>query len=244
MPRKNKFLLRYLHLGTALLITLSAVNVWTMPSAAARVVFKPPGDRAPKTSAGGASRDISTCGINGSNPVEQNVTPLLPASNIGLTLAEHPTIFIYVPDTSAKVVFFSVQDANNNNIYQNYFDLPQESGIFQLKLPASSPGLKADQKYRWSVAMICTPNLEPDSPFVSGWIHRVSFANNLNNSLSLPVSLDSVIKLAASGLWYDTLSVLAELRKNQPNNQVFATSWQDLLNSVNLNAIANAPVIN
>jgi Domain of Unknown Function (DUF928) len=245
MPTKNKFLFRYLQLGTALLITLSAISILTMPSTAAgRVVFKPPGDRAPRTSAGGASREPSSCGIIRNNPVEENVTPLLPASNIGLTLAEHPTIFIYVPETRAKVVFFSVQDANDNNIYQDYFDLPDKHGIIQFKLPIASPGLKIDQKYRWSLAMICTQNLEPDSPFVSGWIHRVSSRNTLNNSLDFSVSLDSVIKLAASGLWYDTLSTLAELRRTQPNNQILATSWQDLLNSVGLNAIADEPVIN
>jgi len=242
MPTKNKFLLRYLQLGTALLITLSALSIWTMPSSAARVVFKPPGDRAPKTSAGGASRNDSTCGIASNKPPGENVTPLLPESDIGLTLAEHPTIFIYVPETSAKTVFFSVQDANSNNIYQDYLKLPQKAGIVQVKLPISSPGLKADQKYKWSLAMICTPSLEPDSPFVSGWINRVSFANTLNNTQNL--TLDSVIKLAASGLWYDTLSTLAELRRAQPNNQILTTSWQDLLNSVGLNAIADEPVIN
>ncbi|NJL61373.1 MAG: DUF928 domain-containing protein [Methylacidiphilales bacterium] len=238
----NKFLFRYLQLGTALLITLSAMNVWTMPSTAARVVFKPPGDRAPKTSAGGASRDVSTCGIaNDNSAVEQNVTPLLPKSNIGLTLAEHPTIFVYIPETNAKTVFFSIQDINDNNIYQNYFNLPHKSGIMQVDMPMFSPGLKVNQKYKWSLAMICTPYLEPDSPFVSGWIQRVNYRNNSQN---LAVTLDSAIKLAASGLWYDTLSMLAELRRTQPNNQAFATSWQDLLKSVDLNAIANKPVIN
>jgi Domain of Unknown Function (DUF928) len=244
MPTKNKFLFRYLQLGTALLITLSPIYLWTMPSTAARVVFKPPGDRAPRTSAGGASRDTSACGIIRSKPVEENVTPLLPESNIGLTLAEHPTIFIYVPETRAKVAFISVQDTSDNNIYQDYLDLPEKSGIVQIKLPTVSPGLKIDQKYRWSLAMICTQALEPDSPFVSGWIHRVSVGNTLNNSQNSTVGLDSVIELAASGLWYDTLSTLAELRRSQPNNQILATSWQDLLNSVGLSAIANKPVIN
>jgi hypothetical protein len=242
MPTKNKFLLRYLQLGTALLITLSVLGVWAMPSSAARVVFKPPGDRAPKTSAGGASRNDSTCGIASDKPPGENVTPLLPKSDIGLTLAEHPTIFIYVPETNAKAVFFSIKDVNNNNIYQDYLALPHKSGIIQVKLPISSPGLKADQRYKWSLAMICTSSLEPDSPFVSGWIHRVNIGNTLNNTKNL--TLDSVIKLAASGLWYDTLSALAELRRAQPNNQILTTSWQDLLNSVGLNAIADEPVIN
>jgi hypothetical protein len=245
MPTKNKFLFRYLQLGTALLITLSTINLLTMPSTAARVVFKPPGDRAPRTSAGGASRDVSTCGVANTNKAfQQNVTPLLPTSNIGLTLAEHPTIFVYIPETNAKSLFFSVQDANDNNIYQNSLQLPDKAGIIQIDLPSSLPGLKADQKYKWSLAMVCTQDLEPDSPFVSGWIHRVSFRNNLKNSQNMAVTLDSAIKFAASGLWYDALSTLAELRRSQPNNQTVAASWQDLLNSVGLNAIANEPVIN
>ncbi|MEA5570041.1 DUF928 domain-containing protein [Calothrix sp. UHCC 0171] len=238
---KNKFSFTYLHLATALSITLYSVYIWAIPSLAARVVFKPPGDRMPRTSAGGASRTGPTCGINSSNSSQENVTPILPRSNIGLTVAEHPTIFIYIPKTKAKTAFFSLEDANEKNIYQGRFDLPQQAGIMQIKLPSSIPELKTEQKYKWSLAMICTADLEPDSPFISGWIRRVSVNHNSRN---LQANLDSVANLAASGLWYDVLSTLAQLRHSQPNNPALVTTWQDLLNSVGLNAIANEPLIN
>ncbi|BAZ41209.1 hypothetical protein NIES4101_71710 [Calothrix sp. NIES-4101] len=237
---KNKFAFRYLHLGTALSIILCSFYIWTIPSLATRVVFKPPGDRVPRTSAGGASRG-PTCEINSSNSSQENVTPILPRSNIGLTVAEHPTIFIYIPKTKAKTAFFSFEDANGNNIYQGHFNLPQQTGIMQIKLPSSVPQLKAEQKYKWSLAMICTADLEPDSPFISGWIRRVSVSHN---SQTLHTNLDSVANLAASSLWYDAISTLAQLRQSQPNNPALVTVWQDLLNSVGLNAIANEPLIN
>lgn len=237
MLKTNKSLFGYLILRANLLIILSGIVICSIPAIAAKVTFRPPGDRAPKTSSGAASRNVSACGLT--NLTGAAVTPLLPTTNIGLTKVERPTIFVYVPQTNAKSIF-SIEDEDSNHVYQSSVSLPQESGVVSLKLPDSAPELKVGKNYKWSLVMICTTDLEPDSPFVSGWVRRVK-APILKDS---DPTIESVSLLAQTGIWYDTLSTLAQLRRNQPNNYAASASWQELLESVGLNAIANKPLIN
>jgi Domain of Unknown Function (DUF928) len=237
----------YLRVLRAALVTLIAIPLLSLPSMAGRITFKPPGEPAPKDTAGGASRDSSagTAACSSARTgIGKPVTVVLPkTTNIGFTLTEHPTVFVYIPQTNARKAFFSVQDQDNNNVYQTDINLPSQSGVMQLKLPPNAPGLKTNKNYKWSLVMICTADLEPDSPFVSGWIRRVEYKTNIRNN-NKTITLDSVSKLAEKGIWYDTLANLAQLRMNQPNNQLLAASWQELLDSVGLNAIANEPLVN
>ncbi len=237
MLKTKKSLFEYWFLGVTLLIVLSSITSWSTPGIAAKVTFKPPGDRAPKTSSGAASRDVSACIAN---QIGMAVTPLLPTTNIGLTIAERPTVFVYLPQTNAKKAFFSIQDEASNHIYQSNVSLPQKPGVMEVKLPESAPELKIGKNYKWSLVIICTADLEPDSPFVSGWVRRVK-AHPVNSQTA---TLESASLLAQTGIWYDTLSTLAQLRRNQPNNQAASASWQELLKSVGLNAIASKPLIN
>ncbi|BAZ12613.1 hypothetical protein NIES4071_44450 [Calothrix sp. NIES-4071] len=246
MPKSNKHSFTYLRVLLATLVTLIAIPLLSLPSMAGRVTFRPPSDPAPKSSSGGASRDgslgVAACSSARSG-IGQSVTPVLPTTNIGFTLTEHPTVFVYVPASNARKAFFSIQDEDNNHVYQADINLPKQPGVMQVKLPTSAPGLKTNKNYKWSLVMICTADLEPDSPFVSGWIRRVEYKTNIRNNQNKNITLDSVSELAETGIWYDTLATLAQLRLSQPNNQVLATSWANLLSSVGLNAIANEPLV-
>jgi hypothetical protein len=236
MLKTNKPLFRYQLLGLASLIILLSIPIWSTPGSA-KLTFRPPGDRAPKTWSGAASRNASTCGF--SEGADASVTPLLPTTNIGLTTKEHPTIFVYVPQMNAKKAFFSIQDEDSNHVYQSNVNLPQEPGVMEIQLTTEAPKLKIGKNYKWSLVIICTADLEPDSPFVSGWVRRVD-SGTANNS----ATLESASVIAQTGIWYDTLSTLATVRRNQPNNQAASASWQELLQSVGLNALANEPLIN
>lgn len=209
----------------------------------AGVTFKPPGAQAPKRSSGGASRDGSKCSTT-KNRQGRLITPLLPTTNIGLTLVERPTIFVYVPETTAKKAFFSLQDEDTNHHYQTTLYLQELSGVVEVKLPNSAPALKTGKNYKWSLVMICTEDLEPDSPSVSGWIRRIEPNRSLAGQQNLTSQLKSVSQLAEAGIWYDALSTLAQLRRSQPNNQAYSADWQQLLKLVGLEAIATEPLIN
>ncbi len=45
-----------------------------------------------------------------------------------------------------------------------------------------------------------------------------------------------------SGYWFEAVSNLAELKLSQPGNSEVNTAWKDLLSSVGLSGIAQAPL--
>lgn len=241
MPKINKYRFRYVLLGIFLLVALSVPSLWITPGMAV-VTFKPPGAQAPGRSSGGASRDGSNCGF--ANVASAGaVTPLMPKTNIGFTVVERPTIFVYVPKTSAKKAYFSLQDQDTNLHYQTTIKLPNNQGVVEIKLPNSADALSYNKNYKWSLAMVCSEDLEPDSPWVSGWIRRVEPNRSLAKYQST-ASLELVSLLAVEGIWYDSLSTLAQLRRAQPDNQALTTSWQQLLKAVGLEEIATAQLVN
>lgn len=46
-----------------------------------------------------------------------------------------------------------------------------------------------------------------------------------------------------AGIWQETLTTLAQLRRANPNDSAVAAEWEDLLKEVGLGAIAKEPLI-
>ncbi|BAY29302.1 hypothetical protein NIES2107_11430 [Nostoc carneum NIES-2107] len=75
---------------------------------------------------------------------------------------------------------------------------------------------------------------------VNGWIQRVKLSNNLP-----PQQLaerDQVIFYAENGIWYDAITLLAQMRRRQPQTQILLTDWQTLLGDIGLQEFANKPI--
>jgi hypothetical protein len=244
MQKQHNSMFKHCPLASALLMSLVFIPIGVTPSSA-QVTFKPPRILAPRDSIGGASRDGKNCLSAQTASEKAAVTPVLPSnSRIGLTLKEHPTILVYIPQTTAKKALFSLQDEQSKNHYQTAINLPKKPGVVAIKVPESLPAIKTGKKYQWSLAMICSAQLEPDSPLVTGWIERIQPPVSLKNHRHSSPSLEVVSHLAHNGVWYDTASELARLKKAQPHNSTVKVSWQQLLHSVGLSAIANEPLIN
>src|SRR4028119_1456318 len=81
------------------------------------VNFKAPDVTAPSSRQGGTHRGSKLC------PAGLSITPLVPPTNIGLTLTESPTIFVYVPRTSAKVEFTVLNEREEEVVYEKTFKL-------------------------------------------------------------------------------------------------------------------------
>lgn len=208
----------------------------------AGVTFEPPRDGKPDDTAEGASRgdgcpqEVIALG--------RCVTPLVPATKNRLTVAEHPTFFVYVPQTSAKKIFFGLIDENNNFHYQQKIPISSKEGILSFKLPEDAPPLEIDKNYRWTFILIGEQGLRPDSPGVRGEIRRVKPTSELMSQLQNQSLLERAALYGKNGLWYDTLASLAEARRAQPGNATLASTWQELLKSAGLQEIATKPLLN
>jgi hypothetical protein len=209
---------------------------------AADVTFEPPGSGKPDDTAGGASRGggcpqevISVGGC---------VIPLMPGNKEGLTTTGRPTFFIYLPENSAKQVFFSLVDENNKNHYQTKISLSGKSGIVQFTLPENAPALEVGKNYRWAFVVIGEQGLRPDSPAVQGRIRRIQPDSALQNQLQNVTAIERAALYGKNGIWHETLASLAEARKLQPNDAKLIGEWERLLKSVGLEAIASQPLLN
>lgn len=209
-----------------------------------RVVFTPPAGVRQATTVGGASRSLGKCPKD-VNVNEPYLTALLPNTRVGLTEKTHPTIFVYIPSTTADKGFFSIKDKEENTLYQTTINLEEKDkgGILGLKLPSNVPSLEDGKQYIWSFGLICEAQLLPDSPMIRGEIKKITSTDDGNSLTETTNSLDIVTQKAEAGIWYDTLSDLAIIQKKDKNNQNSQEIWQTFLDSQGLNSLNSKPLL-
>lgn len=202
----------------------------------------------PKRGLPGRREGGGTRGCIQSNP--SRVIALLPDTNLGLTTAAYPRFFWYVPKTTARQAEFALYDVdesqvNRTLIYKTTFRITGTPGVASLTLPnnATIPPLVVNQDYRWSLTLICNPSNDKANLNINGWVQRVAPSSELTNQLAKADPRNRVALYAQNGLWFDTLTTLAELRCARPKDASLATGWSSLLKQVNLSAIADQPLI-
>jgi Domain of Unknown Function (DUF928) len=210
-------------------------------STIARVTFDPPGEGKPDETAGGASRS-GGC-LQAVTNIGGCIVPLIPATKGGLTTTERPTFLVYVADSAAKELFFSLRDDSDNRIYQAKIPLNGQTGIVSVQLPDNAPALEVGKTYQWAFIMVGEQGLRPDSPGVRGEVRRVELNSDLKSELEQGKPLERAELYGKNGIWFDTIATLAQARREQPNDTTLVANWQDLLKSVGLEAIATEPLL-
>ena len=210
----------------------TAMNTQGLPG---QVNFVPPiDDGAPEHTAGAATR--------GRCPGEESyATAVTRTSQYGLTASNRPSIFLHIPQSTVQEVFFSLKDEDNNHLYQTRFSIPSTSGIVRFDLPDTAPELNPDMEYKWSFVLLCNNNnrLRPDSPRLEGWMQYKNDPDLIDQVANLSL-LDQARILGERGIWFDTLTALAELRQSEPMEP---TTWAAFLESTGLTELAAEPLV-
>ena len=218
------------------------------------VRFTAPGDNSPSetTSAGTRNVHFEASGEDSPKPTILGSSdkdelslfiPLLPPTKLGRTVAGHPTFFVYVPQGTPKQIFFSLQSTDRKHHYQTTFDISGKQGIISFTLPADAPELEVGKDYLWFFATIEPGQiLQPGNYGINGWIKRVPppAIASLKEKLT---PLEVATLYAESGIWYDTLALLASARRSQPENQTLVSEWKALLQQVGLENLAAIPLV-
>jgi hypothetical protein len=206
-----------------------------------KITFEPPGDDKPADTAGGASRGMSCM----STQIAANcVTALMPASQSGLTLAERPTFYIYIPEGSSKQVLFSLTDSDGNYQYQTKFPITQTGGIISFKLPDDAKPLEVGKSYQWMFIVAGSQGLQPDSPGVVGKIQRIAATAELNNQLqNAKTPTERAAVYGKAGIWFDMMMTLAEQKRLSPSDPTVINTWDKLLTTEGVDAtVASKPL--
>jgi len=200
-----------------------------------RVLFKPPPEeKKPDQTRGAGSRNDGQCmndatltNLANFSSNQTSMIPVVPSSDLGLTLAARPKFWIYLPETSAEQVVLSIREEGINHHSQTFVPIQGQSGIMSLQPPADAPPLEVGKAYQWAVVLVCGGRPSPNDPAIASWVRRVS--------LSEPSNQGSALAQAAwygeQGIWYDALAALAEAKRSQPNHQELTEIWTDFLES-------------
>ncbi|NEO98261.1 MAG: DUF928 domain-containing protein [Symploca sp. SIO2E9] len=210
------------------------------------ILFNPPqDDKKPDKTTGAGSRDDRQCPQDTQNDAAQTGSPqpplqaLVPPDNYGVTFSEHPTFWVYIPETSATQIVLSLKEEGIKPHWQVFLPITGVSGIFGFKLGEESQPLEIGKNYQWAVVMVCGDQPGPNDPVTTAWVRRVLRSQQLDDSLNW---LEQAVWYGKQGIWYDALTALAQARQLQPNNSKLMRDWAEFLSSVELKAIATEPL--
>lgn len=208
---------------------------------------------APGNRKGGGTRDGYICSAL---DINENLMALVPAvepeptiSHVwGLTLEASPTLWFYVPyqPKDIKGGELEIWDETHSDprkyqqIYQGKFTVTNTPGAIALTLP-STVKLEPGKNYHWYLTLNMNCDRVAQAVNVNGWIQRVKFNNHL--SLQQLGDRDRLIFYAENGIWFDAITLLAQMRRRQPETQIWLTDWQTLLGDIGLEEFANKPIV-
>ncbi|OIP70448.1 MAG: hypothetical protein AUK43_09475 [Oscillatoriales cyanobacterium CG2_30_40_61] len=220
--------------------TKSGVAQHPLSAQEVAVEFQPPDQDESTTEDRQGSSSRTNCPA-----VSQPLTALIPENNIGLTLSGYPTFMIYVPysSTPPREVEFVLLDEEDNQIFKQKMPLTGTPGIVKFKLPQSAPMLEVGKQYRWQFFYQCNPRLRAEDDMVEGAIARINPNETLIRQLEKATTpLEQIQVYAQNGLWYETVTLLAVLRQEKPQDPKILQEWKELLNSIGLESLANEPL--
>ena len=190
--------------------------------------FDPPGDDKPKDTGAGGSRDGLRC-----NPDEQPIRALMPPGNFGLTTKAQPTIYLHLPQTSAKQVVIAIQNEAGKNYQRAFLPIETNNNVASFSLSKNTINLELGRNYQWKVSVICGEHLKPGDPTFSGWIQRVE-PTAIQKQLSDRTIEEQIQYFGEHGYWYDLLDAISLYTKRYPlerqrSANALQDNWQQIL---------------
>jgi Domain of Unknown Function (DUF928) len=236
MHRQNQLGLGTLAITFCVQILMIVVSVVE----AQAITFPPTQPRgAPARTVGGGQRGSSSSCANSS----LSLTALTPNNNVVTTVTANPTLFWYVPKTEAKSAEFVVLDSSWNEVYKTNVEIKGIPGIVKLKIP-TNVALETGRKYLWKFSLICDPENQSEERFVAGYIERTELNVEAKKAIATTTEpLKKVEVYANAMIWQETLSMLAQLVSEHPNDPGVTNAWRDVLASVELESIASQPLV-
>ena len=174
-----------------------------------------------------------------------SLTALVPKNKIGRTVSDYPTLFFYLPQTEAELAEFILEDESGNQIYQQDLTIKNLSGVIGVSIPADKnvPPLEVGKKYTWKFTVVCDADDRSSDQMESGVVRRVELSAEILRQLENADPRQKTFIYAENGIWQDALSNLAAARRANPNDPVFTSDWESLLDSVTLGEIPKEPIV-
>lgn len=192
--------------------------------------------------------------------VDTPLTALVPISKTstgnqvvwGLTSAEYPTFWFYVPypltDQLPGEFRLTEQDEKGNPVYKHIRVTGTAPGVVGVRLPSTEASLKIGKLYTYNFVVLCDPNDSSKNIFVKASVERRAPSASLASQLSTATKREKAVLYAKEGFWYESLTTLGELRQANPNDPGLMADWGILLDATlleasDLNKIKQEPIV-
>jgi hypothetical protein len=190
----------------------------------------PPPRRNPGSSAAGGRRNSSACPQDTvAQPTYPPLTALSPITQPGFTLVARPTFLVYVPPTGVETAEFSLRTPAGQGIYRTTIALTNTPDIISLTLPEQAAPLEVGERYIWSFAIICDPNNRVADQFVTGMVQRTELDPARLSQIEQAPVRTRIALYQEDNIWYESLALLFELKRSQPDDPDIDTAWQEFL---------------
>jgi hypothetical protein len=163
---------------------------------------------------------------------DKRLSALVPKkADESLTTADNPVFWFYIPDAFEDIysIEFSLHDLNDTTtLYRASLQVTKTPAVIGIPLPLSpNYSLKLNESYRWKLIVNCTAQAKPEDVIaLEGLVTRVQRSPNL-----------------LGVIWYDELTNRAKQYLLEPQNPVVRKTWAELLKSVGLEELAQAPLV-
>ncbi len=216
-----------LFVASLLVSIVTTGSTYFTQAAQAQLIEPPPDHPAPQTTTSGGTRPIDRTCLQQSN--QSAPTALASLRSVGFTMHDRPTVWIYLPSTSAKTLEFSVFDQNRRGIYQTSIAIDNQTGFVPISLPSSAPALIQNQPYYWSVALICDANQRTNDWIIGGWIQQRSVDPDLERQLKKATLIEHIRLAAAAGYWYEAVDAYLRSQSAKQSDPQLKKMWTNLL---------------
>lgn len=156
-------------------------------------------------------------------------TALVPEDGKGLTTAEHPVFWFYIPYAPKDIqsIEFSLHNRKETTtLYRTALQLTKTPGVIGIPLPPiPKHSLNFNESYHWYFVVNCVPTKTFENDVVlDGWVTRVPQSLNSDNQLNV--------------IWHDELTSLAKRYLSESQNTGVKIAWVNLLRSIGLAGLA------
>ncbi|MDJ1183879.1 DUF928 domain-containing protein [Roseofilum casamattae] len=226
------------------LLSMLLAPVLLTPAAIA-LEFPPPaqsgaGSGSPSSgTSGGGTRGSSACITQEDGLSLMALQPIDRKNYIGKTAQKSPTLFFYIPSTTAQRAEFILVDGEGNDVYTENLEISKEGGLVSIdvELPELPSDLKSVE-YTWQLILVCNRSDRGADEWVEGQIQQVTLDPELATKLEAEENpVEQAQLLADAEIWYDSLAIAAQVRTLNPQ------SWTSLLKSVGLGKLSETEIL-
>lgn len=168
---------------------------------------------------------------------------------VGSTTEAHPTLWFYLPyaltPNHPAELRIEEPDPEDNQftIQRTILTLKQaQPGVMRIQLPKTEAPLPFNQIVHWKFVVRCDEKDTSVNQFVDISMIRLKTEPKLLQGILLAPPIERSKRYMQAGIWNEALTIMANLRLQQPKDGTIEKEWQSLLKTAGLDEVATQPL--